>query len=135
MPIAGDELRHELASWLQAGFAWDYFLTITFRWWARPDQSFQHFEYVHRALARYHPGHLFLGAELHSKGDLHLHGLYQCQSPTFPGQVSNPAPDVLWTRLFERFGRAKVERIHSQEAVSKYCTKYVVKELTDYNIW
>ena len=124
--------KQELAKWLTDSFQWDYFLTVTFRWWARPEQSQPHFSYIRRALTSYAPQHLFLGAELHKKGDLHVHGLYQS---AVLAEAPWPRAQELWHVLFKRFGRSKVEVIRSQGDVVNYCTKYVTKELTDYNIW
>jgi len=128
------EERYALSEWLQV-FPWNYFLTVTFRWWARPEQSQTHFEYIRRSVARYHPERLFLGAELHTKGDLHIHGLYAQGEGTAVAPQGYPRATDLWSVFFRRFGRSKVEVVHSKSAVVSYCTKYVTKELTDYNIW
>jgi len=128
------EERHALSEWLQV-FPWVYFLTVTFRWWARPEQAQQHFEYIRRALAWSHPERLFLGAELHIKGDLHVHGLLGFGPGAYVAGFGYPRATDIWTPLFERFGRSKVEAVRDKSAVAAYCTKYVTKELTDYNMW
>lgn len=133
MPYTREE-RYALSEWLQ-GFPWVYFLTVTFRWWARPEQSQQHFEYIRRALAWSHPDRLFLGAELHIKGDLHVHGLLGYGPGAHVDGFGYPRATDIWAPLFERFGRSKVETVRDKLAVTAYCTKYVTKELTDYNIW
>lgn len=126
--------RHALSEWLSL-FPWTFFITVTFRWWARPEQAQPHFEYVRSALARYRPEHLFLGSELHKKGDLHIHGLYAEGQGAYVAGFGAPRDIDIWSTLFKRFGRSKVEPVRSIEAVAAYCTKYVTKDLTDYNIW
>lgn len=128
------EERDALAEWLET-FKWTFFLTVTFRWWARPEQAQSHFEYVRRALARYHPERLFLGAELHKKGDLHLHGIYAEGDGAYTPGFGTPRAIDIWSLLYKRFGRSKVEAVRNPAAVVSYCTKYVTKQLTDYNIW
>ncbi len=71
---------------------------------------------------------VFLGTELHRSGYLHVHGL-----------LADPLIELGWgplTReLRRRYGRNKLERIRDKTKVATYCSKYVAKELTDYNIW
>jgi hypothetical protein len=70
----------------------------------------------------------FVAAEPHSKGDYHVHGL-----------LSTPVPDVgyfegVWSVLFERFGRSRVESVVRPGAVANYCAKYVTKRTSDWDL-
>jgi len=39
----------------------------------------------------------------------------------------------IWAELFDRYGRTRIEKIESNDAVMAYVTKYIVKELCDYD--
>ena len=41
--------------------------------------------------------------------------------------------DNIWAELYDRYGRTHIERIESADAVKAYVTKYVVKQLCDYD--
>lgn len=128
------ELQDATRTWLTS-FDWTYFITVTFRWWADPLASHQHMGYVYRALSREYPDRVFLGTELHEKGDLHIHGLYAGGTNLGLTGLRPPSATELWDRLFRRFGMSKVSPIRNKEAVVNYTTKYVTKGLTDWNIW
>jgi len=123
------ELRTALAEWLPS-LGFDYFITVTFSDPVPAYRSSAALRTVRGVLCRGEtPRHLFLATEPHVLGSIHVHGLYARRSS---GAASEPA--VLWSRLWRSLGRSRVERIHSVEDVASYCTKYVLKGLTDYLI-
>lgn len=118
------QTRQAYAEFLQ-GYNWDYFLTSTFR---RPRQepyyalqSVWHEMNCNSGVAR-----AFLVAEPHQSGDLHVHGLVAGPGGSWRPDISLPWD--IWSGLFKRFGRAKVEAANSQGAVSMYCAKYLLKQ-------
>ena len=121
------ELREAFAEWLQT-LSWDWFLTQTFEIPRLPHQSIQVLNRLAATLRHFSAAGVFLGTETHKSGYLHVHGL-----------VRDPLMAIPWgplTRaLRRRYGRNKLERIHDVAKVASYCSKYVAKELTDYNIW
>lgn len=120
----GQQTREAYAEFLQ-GYNWDYFMTSTFR---RP-----HHEPYYALQSVWHDlnhnsgvGRAFLVAEPHQSGDLHVHGLL---AGTGEGWLPGLAlPWDIHQCLFKRFGRAKVGACNSQEAVTGYCAKYLLKQ-------
>ena len=121
------QLVEELREWLSS-LGWTFFITVTFRQPREMHQSMSALNSVHKALSPWKPRLVFLGTEQHVSRLMHIHGL-------FSSGLIHPNTWIMWQRLFERFGRSKVEWVRSQEDVTAYCTKYVTKKLTDYNIW
>ena len=116
-------IRQEYAGWLQ-GYNWDYFLTSTFR---RPRQEpYYALQSVWHELQKSFVARAFLVAEPHQSGELHIHGLAAGPGGTWRPDIALPWD--IWSGLFKRFGRAKVEACNSQEAVSGYCAKYLLKQ-------
>lgn len=64
---------------------------------------------------------------------MHIHGLISDGEGSFEPRLLLPWDQ--WDKLFHRFGRTKVELIRSEEAVRKYCAKYVLKGAGDYNFY
>ena len=135
-------LKDSLASWLQT-FNWDYFITVTFRYPVPPYRGMHVLNDLYRALSRVIPsplGRLFLGTEQHVLKNLHVHGLWSSFWRTGPGAEDPPLISAvmiqeMWKICFKRFGRTAISPVKNKEAVAKYCTKYVTKRLTEYNIW
>lgn len=121
------EVREAWAEWLQT-LPWDWFLTQTFEIPRRPHQSIQVLTRLASTLRRFSASGVFVGTETHKSGYLHVHGL-----------LRDPLLEIPWgplTReLRRRYGRNKLERIRDKSKVASYCSKYVAKDLTDYNIW
>ncbi|MBA7689083.1 hypothetical protein ES703_97578 [subsurface metagenome] len=119
----GELIRQQYAEWLQ-GYNWDYFLTSTFR---RPrKEPYYALQSVWHKLQHYSVARAFLVAEPHQSGELHIHGLAAGFGPGWQPELALPWD--IWGGLFKRFGRAKVEACNSQEAVTGYCAKYLLKE-------
>lgn len=118
------KLRDEYTKWL-ANEEWDYFFTGTFR-----DGSFTP-NSARRAGERFFKP--FTSKELvvlfiesgSLYGEVHLHGLLRFDP------FQKPTARLIWSRWFEKYGRAKVEVINSREDVAGYCCKYVTKEMKD----
>ncbi len=119
----GELIKEQYAEFLQ-GYNWDYVLTSTFRKPRRePYYALQH---VWHRLQNYNVARAFLVAEPHQSGDLHIHGLAAGAGPGWRPEMALPWD--IWQGLFKRFGRAKVEACNSQEAVTGYCAKYLLKQ-------
>jgi len=119
----GNKIRQDYAEWLQ-GYNWDYFLTSTFR---KPRRDpYYALQGVWRVLKQHFVARAFLVAEPFQSGDLHIHGLAAGRGPSWYPELQLPWD--IWAGLFKRFGRAKVEACNSQEAVTGYCAKYLLKQ-------
>lgn len=118
------EERQQYSRWL-AGESWDYFFTGTFRFEDISPNG------ARRAALRFFRGFttkelivLFIeSGKLYGK--VHLHGLLRFRAD------QRPTARTIWKRWFDKYGRARVETIESREAVSKYCCKYVTKQMKD----
>lgn len=135
-----DTAQTALRQWLSGEqFDWYYFFTATFRNPVLPHAGESAVMAARATLAQHHPGHMFIGMELHRLGTVHLHGLLE--KPELSG--NGPIKYVndwgikrdTWQHLFHRFGRADVQYVREKEAVANYCTKYVTKALAWYDIW
>jgi len=123
-----DEVRNAFSEFLST-FSWDYFLTVTFRNPRQPHHAISTVRQVGKVVRRHSTGCLFLGTELHINRTLHVHGLLSA----FHGP--NPLLQyALWDSLFKTFGRSEVREVQSSEAVSFYVSKYVTKELTEWDM-
>ncbi len=119
----GRVVREQYAEWLQ-GYNWDYFLTSTFRKPRR--EPYYALRAVWGELERSFVARAFLAVEPHQSGDLHIHGIVAGMPPGWRPEI--PLPWDIWSGLFKRFGRAKVEACNTHEAVTAYCAKYVLKQ-------
>lgn len=131
-PSPETPLGIEWLSWL-SGYPWDWFLTITFRDMIpmRRQESVLHA--VGETLCHSHVvDRLFLISEAHKSQTLHLHGLYASGAADFvkPLQKSD-----VWRVLYDRFGRSKVENPRVATDVSRYVTKYCLKDGGYYEVW
>ncbi|MBA7552251.1 hypothetical protein ES705_44809 [subsurface metagenome] len=116
-------IRQEYAEFLQ-GYHWDYFLTSTFR---KPrKEPYYALQSVWHELRKSFVARAFLVVEPHQSGDLHIHGLVAGTGAGWRPEIALPWD--IWTGLFKRFGRAKVEACNTQEAVTGYCAKYLLKQ-------
>jgi hypothetical protein len=119
----GGILREAYAEWLQS-YDWDYFLTVTFR---KPRKDpYYALQSVWHELKQYDVARSFLVAEPHQSGDVHVHGLASGRGAGWQPGIA--LPWQIWDGLFKRFGRATVEAANSQEAVTGYCAKYILKQ-------
>ena len=123
-----DELRDAWSGWLQK-FRWDYFLTITFRTPRQANHALSSINQAGKIIRRHTRGRFFLGTELHISRALHMHGLLQS-----PGEPTKSVADALWRDFYKTFGRSQVHKVQSNESVARYVTKYVTKELTEWDI-
>lgn len=115
--------KREYADFLKI-YHWDYFLTATFRSPRR--DPLPALKNVWHELENYNARRGFLVAEPFQSGDLHVHGIVAGGLPGWKPEIQ--LPDEIWSGLFKRFGRAKVELCNSHDAVSMYCSKYILKQ-------
>lgn len=115
--------REQYAEWLK-GYHWDYFLTSTFR--SPRKEPYYALRAVSGELQKYNVTRSFLVAEPHQSGDLHIHGIVAGRPPGWHPEIALPWD--IWNGLHKRFGRAKVEACNSHEAVTAYCSKYILKQ-------
>ena len=64
----------------------------------------------------------FIGAERHTSGDIHVHGLIS------PG-VRELHRSYLWDDLFRLYGISRLEPAKGIDNVATYCAKYITKDL------
>jgi hypothetical protein len=121
--VRGQEIRQKYAEWLQ-GYNWDYLATITFR--SPREEPYYALTHVWSELGKHNVARAFLGVEPHQSGDLHIHGLLAGCPPGWLPDIA--LPWEIWDGLFHRFGRARVEACNTREAVTAYCSKYILKE-------
>ena len=135
------DLRRELAEWLQ-GWGWSWMLTVTTRDPVPMFRASSLIQSVHRVVVAgirevsvELPHRIFLGAESHLSNMCHVHGLVM--SGTLPeySRALKVERWSLWNSLFKTFGRSEVANIRSRSAVAAYTTKYVTKELAEWDIW
>ena len=130
--IASLDTRSKYSDYLQT-LPWDYFATITFR---RPwRDSIRAHEAVWPVLHDCGITRAFLAVERHKypSYDCHVHGLLAGYGPEWNG----PKPDIwkMWENCFHRFGRNTIEDIRNPGQVAEYCSKYVIKRLSEYGFY
>jgi hypothetical protein len=67
-------------------------------------------------------------------GRRHAHILYEFADFGESGFYVPPA-QFLWHDWFERHGRAHIDRFDPKRGATHYVTKYVSKQLADYDLW
>lgn len=117
-----EDLRTAYAGWLQQ-YQWDYFFTTTFRSPRR--EPYYALKNVWSELEKHRVARAFIGVEPHRTGDLHLHGILAGLGADWVLGID--LPSNIWSALFKRFGRSKVEACNNHDAVSLYCAKYILK--------
>jgi len=121
--------REGLQQWLSA-WEWDYFLTVTFRDSVPMDRASSVLNAVARTASQLTPERLFLVSETHVSGALHMHGLFKTGTKN-----RSAVRQRLWRGLFNTYGRSDVQPVAYQEAVSKYVSKYVTKNMQEWGIF
>jgi hypothetical protein len=113
-------IRQSLADWLD-GFNWTYFGTFTFRKpIMNPLVAKSHFE----AFLKPFKANFFCAVERFYLGhECHLHALI----------FSDAKARDLWRVWFSRYGRARVLSFEPSRGAAYYLTKYVTKELCDWD--
>jgi len=115
--------RVQYAEWLKL-YYWEYFFTVTFR---NPrKEPYYALKHVWNELQKCFVAMAFLGVEPHQSGDLHIHGLISGAGPGWRPEIK--LPWEIFKELHARFGRSKVEACNSSEAVTGYCSKYILKQ-------
>lgn len=116
-------MRESYSDWLKT-YNWDYFMTATFR--SPRKEPYYAMESVNRVLEKHNVARTFLGCEPFQSGDLHIHGILAGPGPGWFPVIDMPWQ--IWESLFHAFGRSKVGTCRSTEAVSAYCSKYILKQ-------
>jgi hypothetical protein len=119
----GATIKQAYTDWLKS-YNWDYFFTTTFRSARR--EPYYAAKHLWTELKKFNVGRSFVGVEPHQSGELHCHGLIAGVAPGWKPELCLPWD--IWNGLFKRFGRSKVEACNSQEAVTGYCAKYILKQ-------
>lgn len=117
-----ENIPQAYTNWLTT-YNWDYFFTATFRSPRR--EPYYALKHVRNELEKHGACRGFLGAEPHVSGDLHIHGIVSGPGGTWKPDIA--LPWVIEEAFNKRFGRARVQACNSQEAVTGYCAKYVLK--------
>ncbi len=124
-------VRDELSGWLQS-FPWDFWFTGTFRPEMNVKDTYRakkYFESFVREIKKVTTGvDYFMAVERFKDGEFtHIHALL------------NGVKDLryleVWEKWFKRYGRALVEGYDPKKGAAHYLTKYVVKELCDWDIF
>ncbi|GAI10042.1 unnamed protein product [marine sediment metagenome] len=123
--------REAYATWLES-LHWDYFVTVTFR---RPRvDGIRANDRVWSTLEACHVKRAFLATERFKwSRELHVHGLLSNYDGTWYPRMALPWD--MWERCFKVYGRTTVEAINGPAAVTRYCSKYVVKGLSEYGFY
>lgn len=128
-------VAHEMqrGQWTKEGYAdflksynWDYFMTVTFE---KPRlDPYYAMKTVYNTLEKNNVARAFMGCERFKTGgdELHIHGLVSGPPVGWKPEINMPWE--IWEDLFEKHGRSKIEAANSQEAVSGYCSKYILKD-------
>ena len=125
------EIESKRGSWTRQCYAeflkkyyWDDFFTVTFR--EPRKEPYYAARNVWNQLKEYNVAMAFMGVEPHQSGDLHVHGIMSGNGPGWKPEIK--LPWEIWEGLFKKFGRNKVEMCNTLEAVTGYCSKYILKQ-------
>ena len=128
--ILDTRAREAYSSYLES-LSWDYYATVTFR---KPwRDTIKAHEAVWGVLhSECHAKRAFVAVEKHRfpSKEVHVHALISDYDGSWRPNVLLPWD--MWSKLFHHFGRTQVEAINSTADVAAYCSKYVVKSLSDY---
>lgn len=111
--------KEALSTYLQ-GKVWDAYFTVTFQ---RP-ANYARLAIDRVAKALYPVRKAFVAAEPHKLGNYHVHGIAEFHD------ADTDADRVL--AKFQKLGFSTMQIARSNGAVSTYCSKYITKELGDY---
>lgn len=98
-------------------FQWDLYSTITFR--QKRSDSLYWSKRAFSTLEKFGATRAFVAVEPHRLDGIHLHILSR--------HIPAPSTSALWKYCFKAYGRSKIEVVDDTMAVSRYCSKYVVK--------
>lgn len=130
-PIFLRGVRDELSGWLQ-GFPWDFWFTGTFRSEMNVKDTFRAKKYFNSFIKDIERTGVpivdyFMAVERFKDGEFtHVHALLN--------KVRSLRYLDVWEKWFKRYGRALVEGYDPKLGAAHYLTKYVVKELCDWDL-
>lgn len=120
-----DQLQYEGTELVKP---WDYWGTLTFKTELTERGTRRAIE-AH--LRRCHADRAFWATEAGKvEGRLHAHCLYRFE----PDLAGIPQARDVWRDWFKRYGRAHIDRFKQERGAHHYVSKYVTKELADYDI-
>lgn len=121
--MQNDEIRKAYSDHL-GQFAWDTFLTVTFRHTRHDGTNAVHSVWERLPLA---PLRGFFAVERHKLDGIHLHALLYHSPQVFDTEAFNLIPGRTQAYCTKTFGWSKAEFIKSEFAL-EYCAKYVTKD-------
>lgn len=114
-----------LGEWLD-DMEWDYWATWTFR---EPRSARSIRRAVEAHIDRIGASRAFWGIESGKvNGRLHVHGLLH-----FSRQIP-PQAEAIWQDWHQRHGRAHIDQYDSDSGAAHYVSKYVTKDIADYDL-
>ena len=115
----------EMSGWVHNLADWKVISHLTFAWEARLDSAQRCYE---KFMARHLPDvSYFYALERNPARDgYHVHALWADTIGVYRRSA--------WQKWFERFGRARIEPVRDRNDVSDYCSKYVSKERSWWNV-
>ena len=125
-------MRNEFAEWLD-GYRWQYWVTGTFR----PEMGIDSTDKARKCFDRYlkdvggkkqtRTVDYFMAVEWNKgKEFTHIHSLIN--------GIRGKDTREMWSRWFNRYGRAVIETYEPGKGANHYLTKYCLKELCDWDI-
>jgi len=118
------EIKQEYGEFLD-GIEWDYFCTFTTPYELTLKSARRLSGRIAKAVNIPRAGKMFWGAEkFECKDGYHIHALIQSSVPK----------RVLWAWYKDRYGRNSISNYDTGRRGSEYVTKYVAKELSDWDL-
>ena len=126
------DLKQAFCSFLSR-FAWQYMATWTFN--QEITDPIRAMRILHRFMARFDVKGYFCSVEWHRLRDgVHLHGLIADWQSNELYRASPLQIRELWGLWFELYGFNRIETVRADEAARKYCSKYITKNLADWDL-
>lgn len=114
-----------MASWVHSLAPWEVIAHLTFRWEVSLDAARRGYErFMHRSLP--HLSYFHAEEQNPSRDGYHVHALWADCKTLYRREA--------WSKWFKRFGRARIEPVRSKGDVADYCSKYVTKEGSWWNV-
>lgn len=110
------QIKLEYADFISQ-FQWDLYSTITFR--QKRSDGLYWSQRAFSVLEKFNATRAFVAVEPNYLEGIHLHILSR--------HIPEAHISSLWKYAFKAFGRTAIERVEDAMAVSRYCSKYVVK--------
>ena len=119
----GKELKEALGAWLEK-FDWDYWATFTFKYSVQNPINAK--KYAERFLNRFGLDAFYCVERFYLSGDCHLHALL--------GNAGGMRYKKMYEEWAKRYGRCWFSEYDRDKKARFYVTKYVTKDLYDWDI-